>query len=457
MGLISRVSAFINGTPNDGTAVDAEFENFRTTLNGNLDNANISASAAIAATKVDPIPPARVLDHADSETEYKTMTTPGDTGTPSLPSTLEEELERLRYRIGANRGYLTSSYMDNSGPTVTSNSWTEPAIVGPNLLPNPGFELQTGGAGTAPDGWTLVGTPSTVAIENPAHTGTGLEKRSLNIVTDAANEGLSVAVAGLKTGVKYLVGMAYSITDNGTTPGTVRISTSGGLASGDYQNLILTDGTEASTTVSILQGLVKPTTTPGTITVSIDATQSGADFNLHEVWMYEVADGKPVDLPSIPTQTARDITASTFPTTWTGTGSTWRTDTLTSLSLSQYVPYRGYRFTYEVSLPYSSVDSSASREAARVYAAIQLNIDGGGANTVAGPVIMEIRSASSDMRDSGTLFLKYVVDNPTPGSTYAFTTLLGVYDASDFEQISLPPVVDTVQMAAEARLIVERI
>lgn len=456
MGLISRVSAFINGTPNDGTAVDAEFENFRTTINGNIDNANINPSAAIAATKVDPIPPARVLDHADTEAEYKTFTTPGDTGTPSLPSTLEGELERLRYRIGANKGYLNGSYYETSGtPGFATLSWTEPAIVGHNLLPNPGFEVQSGATNSAPDGWTLVGTPSTVAIAVPAHPGTGLEKRSLNIVTDAINEGIEVAIGGLKTNVKYLVGMSYTIVDNGTTPGTIRLTTTGGLATGDYQNLVLTDFVENINVVSTFQGLVRPTSTPGAITVRLDATQAGANFNIHEVWMYEVADGKPVDLPSIPTQTAVYSTADDTVNN-TG-GGAW--SNRSALSLSQYIPFRGYRLRYEVTACFKSTTSGGALINTEYGFRIQQNIDGGGATTVEGPVAWRTAYTGNNEFSGGMVTMSYVVDNPNPGSTYAFTfDAYSEGSSNGADTLIFNPTVATgLATQSRARLIVERI
>lgn len=464
MGLISRVYRFINGTPNDGTQVDSEFQLVFDAINGGLDNANISSSGTpIAATKVAEIPPDRVLDHADDEATYNTVFPPGDTGTPILPTTLEGELERLRYRVGANRRYIGNLfYMDNSGPTATAAAWYEPPIVGPNLLPNPGFELHSAGTPNAPDGWTLIGDPATIAVENPAHLPTGLEKRSLNIVTDAANEGISVSIAGLKTSTKYLIGMRYSITNNGTVAGTIRLTTTGALATGDYQNLSLTDGVEASSTVNTLQGIVKPTATPDPIVVRIDATQSGADWNIHDVWMYELADGTPRELPSIPVQTATSSTQADY----AGGANAWAWGTDSDLSLSQYIPYRGYRLTYEVSISYTTEAFAISagdgvtnpgNEFSVFGFRIQLDT-GGGASTVAGPYI----AASSDQSDQGAnggiATLKYVVDNPTPGSTYSFTTNIGCYSkGASWADCRVNPLMEAEQAVSTARLIVERL
>lgn len=455
MGLISRVYRFINGTPNDGTEVDSEFQIVFDLLNGNIDNANISPSAAIAASKLASIPPAQVLDHADSEAEYNTATTPGDTGTPSMPSTLEGELERLRYRIGANRGYLTPTfYMDGSGPTIASAAWYEPPIVGPNLLPNPGFEAPL--VSGTPPGWSLLNTP-TLAIETPADALTGVEKRSLNITTNASDEGITCVVGGIKRNTKYLIGVRYT-----RTAGTLNLTTSGALATGDYQNLNITDG--SGTSLETVQGIVKSEddSAPSDITVSLFCSLTGAEFNIHDVWMYELADGTPNELPSIPVQTATSSTQADY----AGGVNAWAWGTDSALSLSQYIPYRGYRLTYEVSISYTTeafaisagdVVTNPGNEFSVFGFRIQLNT-GSGASTVAGPYI----AASSDQSDQGAnggiATLKYVVDNPTPGLTYSFTTNIGCYSkGAGWADCRVNPLMEAEQAVSTARLIVERL
>jgi len=447
MGLISRLYQFLNGTPNDGSQVAAEFDQVYGAINGGLDDANISSSGTpIQATKVAQIPPARVLDHADSETEYKTTATPGDTGTPSLPNTLEDEWERMRYRVAANRRYLsTVFYMDNTGPTATTASWTEPPIVGPNLLPNPGFEAPL--VSSTPPGWTLVLTP-TLAIEVPADALTGVEKRSLNITTDAVSEGISCVVGGMKRNTKYLIGMRYT-----RTSGSINLSTSGALATGDYQNLNISDSN--GSTLEVIQGIVKSEddSAPSDITVSITCPTNPSDFNLHDVWMYELSDGVPNDLPSLPTQTKTDSTQDTdVPATFTSTQ--WNWETWTPLSISQYVPYPGYRMTYEATISSANTDTSDGQH----KHAFRLQLDtGGGAATVAGPYI-DYNAVGGNSIVGRVVTLKYVIDNPTPGSTYAFTTDIGAYNGgSDHSKITMNPLLNGLQSVSTARLIVERI
>lgn len=451
MGLVSRIVTFVTGTSASAVEVNGEFDNILSTLNGNIDNANISASAAIAATKVAEIPPARVLDHADSETEYKTTTSPGDTGTPDLPSTLEGELERMRYRMGNNRGYSTGTYyMDASGVlTATTASWTEPRIVGPNLLPNPGFEIHTLGTPNPPDGWSDLSQAATVAIEaafGTAQSGVGLYKRSLRFLTDGNSQGISATIGGLKPSQKYLVGMRYT-----RTAGTINLITSGGLAAGDYQNLALSDATGGGTTVEVLQGVVMSTSVPGAMTVSIYGTATGADFNLIDVWMYELADGVPNEIPAIAMQTAVYDTADDTLTN-AGAGA-W--STRTDLSLSQYVPFQGYRLTYETTICFRGEQLGSATDENYEYA-FRIQLDG---STVEGPYAFRQALTQQDEFHGGLITLKHVVENPTPGSTYDFT--VDVYTQGSGNAVSNiifnPTTATALATQSQARLVVERI
>lgn len=452
MGIVSRPNTFVDGTTAAASEVNADLDTLYTLVNGNIDNANIKDGAAIDPDKLAEVPQTKVGDYAADITEYGDTTTPGDTGTPSLPTSLQEELERLRYRIGANRSFLANTSYMNSSAAVTAAAWFEPGIVGRNLVPNPGFETHSAGTPNAPDKWTLLGTPSVVAIENPAHPDAGLEKRSLNIVTDASAEGVSVTVAGLKASTKYLVGMAYSL-----TTGQVNLNTSNGLASGAYQNLLLPDSSAAASSVEVLNGIVKTTSTPAPITIAIFGSATGADFNIHYVWMYEMTEAYPAELPSIPVQTALYTTADdTVNNTGAGAWSN-RAD----LSLSQYVPAPGYRLKYEVTLCFRSptVGSRAEHE----YAfRLQQNIDAGGATTVEGPYAWRMNTSSNDF-DGGTMSLSYVLDNPTPGSTYAMTTDVWTKGngTDDSDDIIFNPTLgtagDTLATQSRARLVMERL
>jgi len=431
-----------------------EWNTFLNDYNGGITTANLSGSAGITNAQLADIEPTKVLDYSANITEISTNTSPGDTATPDLPTELRGELLRLRYRSGAARGYQSNVFYMNSSAVATAAAWFEPHIVGPNLLPNPGFEVFTGTSTDAPDGWSLVGTPSSIAIENPAYTGVGLEKRSLNIVTDADDEGISVDVAGLKAGTKYLIGMEYTLTDNGTVAGSLKLSTTNGLASGNYQNLSLVSTTEAASTVVVYQGIVKSQSPAVTMTVSITGTKAGLDVNLINVWMYELAEDYPRDLPSLPVQIVEDSTEDTaVPSTFTS--SQWNWETWTPLSLSQYVPFQGYRLTYEVTISYKA---TGTNDDVHMHG-FRIQVDG---VTAAGPYIEYTDAdATANFENGHIITLRHVLDNPAPGATYAFTVDVGAYNGgTDHSQITMNPIVPAttgLQSVSTARLIPERL
>jgi hypothetical protein len=111
--------------------------------------------------------------------------------------------------------------------------------------------------------------------------------------------------------------------------------------------------------------------------------------------------------------------------------------------------------TYEVSVPIQAANQS--NEGIRVYGKIQLEIDGLGANTVSGPVLFDAHAITSDAEFGHTIVMRHVVENPTPGSSYAFTFVLGARDEADYADIIVAPIANGVQMVASSRLIVERI
>lgn len=449
MGLISKPYTFADGGTIEAAEHNSNFDTVYAAVNGGLDEDNLSGSTQIPNAYLVEIAPTKVGDHAADDSDYSTGATPGTSASLSRPSTLSGELERIRYRFAANNGLLFASYMD-SGGAPQSIVWVEPPIrYGLQFLPNNGFEVKTSVTATdAPDGWSLYGTPTDLTVTTHASSGDsfGVDKRFLHITGDSA-EGIQVVVGGLKPSTKYIIGMNYV-----RTSGTVAMSTTGALGSGAYQNLSLTfaSGTSASTA----QGVVSSNASGGDITVRFHCGASSTEFALYQVWMFELTERSGFVAPHIPVQTAQITTATSGLTGWTGTGNAWRTDTLSDLSLSQYIPSEGYRIVYEVSVPFRSAD--ATNEGIQARGEIQLNT-GGGANTVEGPVFYELDNAGSNAQCGGTFFMRYALDNPEPGTTYAFTFKIGGWDEADLADIIVAPLVNTLQTAATSRLIVERI
>lgn len=204
---------------------------------------------------------------------------------------------------------------------------------------------------------------------------------------------------------------------------------------------------------------MQTTTTGADMTVKfIDTGSAGtAVTDFYQVWAYEMKDSTNIGLPHIPMQTA---TYSTADDTLTNSGAgAW--SNRSGLSLSQYIPCLGYRLVYEVSLTFRG-ETASGADAKYEYAfRVQQNIDSAGATTVEGPYGWRYRSTTDGQFTGGTITMKYVVENPTPGSTYAFTT--DVYtDGSDGQEVNtiiFNPSIGSASLAtqSQARLIVERL
>ena len=466
MGVIQRntktssgARSFAGGTIINDDEVDADFDTVYGLVNGNIDEDNIDPSAQIPNSSLVVIEPSYVNDHSDDAATYLTTTASGDSGTPgTLATTLEGEIERIRMRLKDNNSQTTGlKYIDTAGAIQTAG-WVEPPRVGRNMLPNPGFELHSGGTPTAPDGWTLVGVPPTVAIAIAALPSAGVNKRSLRILADGASQGISKIVGGLKPGVKYMVGMAYTL-----TTGKVNLTTTNAIASGEYKEFSYQD-TSPGNPLEIVQGIVKADATATPITVSIVSSANLDDFNLYYVWFYELSGSAPHEIPHIPMQTATDSTELIYPVTASQPDAIeW--ETMTPLTLSQYVPHEGYRFTYEVTVCWLAEEIAGAPDVDwnDICHGLRVQIDGvtqGGEK-----IIYEDPAGASHLTFGYTMTLSAVVENPTPGATVVFTTDIGVYNDSgnNWAYAIANPLRPTIggdtpsQASSSARLTTERL
>jgi hypothetical protein len=315
--------------------------------------------------------------------------------------------------------------------------------TGRNLLPNNGFEVKTTASTAAPDGWTLKGgATSTYSIITTAQKTLGSSKRALRLQNAVANDGIQCQVKGLKASTKYLIGFSYV-----RTAGTVSWSTTGGLGAGnDYQNFSTSDS--STSTLQNAQFVVKTDTNGSDITVSFFISSgAGGDVALYAAWMYEMNDANQGELPLLPTQSALYTTADDTVTN-AGAGA-W--SNRSALTINQYVPFWGYRFRYQVTACFKAETIGGSGQNYEYAFRLRQDINSSGSpTTVEGPASGEF--------PGGTVTLEYVIDNPTPGSTYNFTFDVytqGTGTAAD-TIIFNPTVATGLATQSRARLIVER-
>ena len=396
MGIVSRVAK-----PNGSTEwadpdvlfaddLEGDITNIIDEINGNLGNANIDASANIAISKLAQTPAALdadiVDDYATNAAEYHTNTTPGDTASPSLPTNLEEELERLRFVLkshGIGSGTLLQ--------TSTEAAWYEPPALGPNLVKNPNFIDNIAGDGTPPTGWAETVTPGTIETFNLASSdraeGVG---RGIHVVAGAgANEGITQTITGLKASQKYLVEARVKV----TATGDVKLQTSGAIGSGSYQDLDIT-GTADPATWETLSGIVQADATGTDIDIEIESAAAADEFWVAYASFRELRD-------------ATSTRGGSFIQTATSTSAveaTIKSDT----TLSVVVPSDNYVIiaTADVKL---TTDGGGLCEGG-----IEEDVAGGGFSSVAAG-----QTNGTSTRDGDT-HVHYTRTFPTPGTIYQY-------------------------------------
>jgi hypothetical protein len=450
--------SYVEGNTLPASELQGDFDEVKSVVNGQLDEDNIRAGAQIESSKLAEVDAGNVSDHSETAAVARQEATVGDTSTAgsNLATSLEEELEGLRYRIHAMSGHrLSSSYIDTSDVTQDS-TWLEPGISGPNLVANPGFEYHGGATALLPpEHWTLVATPTNIAIESADEVGAGGHKRSLNIACDAADEGIQQTFAGLKASTKYIFGCAYVVSLSG-----IKMSVTGGLGSGDYKVGALTDTT--GTSLETMQLIVKTDSSATDMVLNLLSTDTTSEFNVYYVWMHELSDDSYSQVPHIPHQTAENSTQLARPVTF-NVG--WNWETVSDLTISQYIPGPGYRLIYEVR-PNWTGESGIVAPGAQVGLeneyGFRVQLDsGGGAATVDGPVLIyNCINNIANMGIGNTMMLRHIVENPTPGATYTFTLDVGAYDdgvSVDGKMMMSPLGSGAVQSISKAFLIIDRI
>ncbi|TDI71848.1 MAG: hypothetical protein E2O85_01545 [Bacteroidetes bacterium] len=400
-----------NGEVVTHTEHNDEWNAFVLKFNGEIDDANVKTAADIGPTKIG--------DYAVNDAEFLgTGSDPGDHFNTNLPSTLPKELEALRHRIKWNGGGGTNLQALQSGGGMVTVGWTEPPTIGRQLLINPGFEIQTGAAGTAPDGWSLINTPATAIIRaaSGSEDEAGVNKRSFHIVGSGA--GITQTVSGLKESTKYRVGAAWV-----RVAGTIVLGTTGGLGSvTEYGDVVIAD--TSSSSFSYYNGVIKTDSNGADIVVNITAATASAELYLFYAWFYEMADDAPLESPSLPIQVVRDSAAVVY----TGLDSNAWDDTNvhTPLSLSVYVPGVGYALSYQADLNIGHASSSSpSSDTQEISITLEMQIDAGGWNAVD---VRTMKAIQDDLSYTGHPHLRHLIPDPTPGSNYQFRIVIGLYD-----------------------------
>lgn len=418
-GTISRCAKAAGGTDfSDSTValaseVNCDFNTIYTLVNGSLDADNLSASsvgtseitdlsivnidvsnsAAIDVSKLaqtaGQLDADIVGDYAADPNELVLVTDPGETGSESLPTHLEEEIERLRYAIkrlglGEELAFGTKSWID------------PPAQTKRNLIYAGTFE-HTNGTGSLsadpndpPGGWTLSNTPQFTYAAVPVAEGSGVE---VTITAGGAtDEGMQQTLSGLKANHDYLL---LARVEPGT--GTCSVRTTGG---GTNVSQTSASGTGSYET---LAGVFTTDGTPADVVVLVEADADGDVCSVRSVAAYELSPD------SLEEARPAFLTSSTTSTT-TCDGTSYGSGNCSGLlSLSYTPPAPGYALVVTGTVQMRS-NTSSEECLARLY-------DG---SSQLDEKALTHSDASGGANLIGSLALQHIESNPAPGTTITY-------------------------------------
>lgn len=240
-GTISRgiksgtgTTAFGDATTILASEMNTDFDTIVNVINGNLTNANINGSAAIAYSKLaltDSILNADVNssaaiavsklaqtagqldadivdDYSTNAAEQATTSSPGTSDNPTLATNLQEEIAQLRHKIEQLTIGTSTSVVASSGGTAALASWIDGPARGGNLVYNGGFDAwqqaDCAPCAASEGGWSLVLTPNLADTSLTESEGFGTGKGMLVTGNGAALEGISQTLDGLKADTRYL-------------------------------------------------------------------------------------------------------------------------------------------------------------------------------------------------------------------------------------------------------------
>lgn len=258
MGTITRGTKaaggtdFVDNTDALASEVNTDLNTMYSEFNGSIEDINVSGSANID--------PSKIGDYASTDAEFAIATAPGDSGSVSLPTDLEEELARLRYAI-ERIGLGIDAERVNAGGSTTAYWGDEPITPTGNILFNGDFGSvdQQNSATSVPPGWTTTGAP-TYSITRSLAFGPQVQ-----ITGTAGTDGMTQTFAPRQS-TKYLVVTRFA----SHTAGTARVASSNADATSEFRDFSEDDASGLFVTKSfVIQSDATPTNIIFTISGNI--------------------------------------------------------------------------------------------------------------------------------------------------------------------------------------------
>lgn len=246
---------------------NTDFNTIYNEFNGSIADANVGASANID--------PSKIGDYSANAAEQDNESSPGSVGSESLPTTLEGELERLRYALSRLSGYVNAQRENGSG--LQQVPWIEAPMLGENLIRNASFGTVSDAVTGLPDGWSAVGTVVSSVADAATVDGFGLH---WTIAPTLDAEGVTYTLGELRGSTNYLI-----VVRAAETSGNAVLSTTGADATSVFRDPSIALSGASQTTYSFV---VRTDATPTDVVLKALCSGGACQVRFTHIGAYEL-------------------------------------------------------------------------------------------------------------------------------------------------------------------------
>jgi hypothetical protein len=408
-------TAWQDGDTITAAGLNGDVDNLVTAVNGQLENDNIKAAASIHGSKLDQT----AADGTDAVTsgidadiidDYSATTTEqattADVGTsdnsPTLATNLQEEIAQLRREVKALATGTSASAIASGDGTAAYVGWFDGPIRPGNHIYNGGFDAwqqaDCSPCAASEGGWDLVLSPDLADTALTEADGAGDGMGMLITANGAALEGISQTIDGLKADTRYLA-IAHV---KPTTGDSCRLFVE------DADTNDLTVDSASDNAFEIISGIFETDSIQTDVVFQLLAVADGDICLFDDVGVFEINTDPVPYQPKLVLQdcaTLDHAVDDAAPTDFDGD----------SVEISVTPP--GPNYSIEV-YGFASADCIGGS----VTCDLELAIDENGVD------VMTSIGGGSDAGQNAFAAANYVLEEPTPGTTYTYKLQVGESD-----------------------------
>jgi hypothetical protein len=407
-------TAWQDGDTITAAGLNGDIDNLVTAVNGQLENDNIKAAASIHGSKLDQtaasgtdaatdgIDADIIDDYSATDNESDDISDPGTADSRTLATNLQEEIAQLRYKIEELTIGTSATAVASGTGTDTIAHWADGPIRPGNHIYNGGFDAwqqaDCSPCAASEGGWDLVLTPDLADTALTEADGAGDGMGMLITANGAALEGISQTIDGLKADTRYLA-IAHV---KPTTGDSCRMLTTGA----DTNQLSVDSASDNA--FEIISGVFETDSTPTNVVLQLLAVADGDICLFDDVGVFEINTDPVPYQPKLVLQdcaTQNHAVDDAAPTDFDGD----------SVEIAVTPP--GPNYSIEV-YGFASADCIGGS----VTCDLELAIDENGVD------VMTSIGGGSDAGQNAFAAANYVLEEPTPGTTYTYKLQVGESD-----------------------------